>query len=105
MSSVVDYAVSVVRATRPSDALASDYVRQYVGWGAGPRAGQALVHAAKALAAMQGEPTPGVAHVQRVAMNVLRHRVLTNYAAAGEGIDAAQVIRHVLEDVREADYQ
>ncbi|MFA9479471.1 AAA family ATPase [Phycisphaerales bacterium AB-hyl4] len=98
---VVDVAVSLARATRPGDADASATVRQYVGWGAGPRAGQALVHAAKAAAAMAGEPTPSTAHVKAVAMHVLRHRVLLNYAAAGEGVDVKQIIDTV---VAEADF-
>ncbi|MEX0655702.1 MAG: AAA family ATPase [Phycisphaeraceae bacterium] len=98
---VVDHAVTLARATRPDDGEAPEMVRQYVGWGAGPRAGQALVHAAKAAAAMEGEPTPSVAHVRRVAMHVLRHRVLLNYAAAGEGVDVRRVIEAVLAAVGE----
>jgi len=96
---VVDYAVRLARATRPGDAEAPAMVGRYVGWGAGPRAGQALVHGAKALAAMAGDPTPTPEHVRRVAPSVLRHRVLTNFAAAGEGIDADAVVAAVLQAI------
>ncbi len=101
---VVEYAVKLARATRPSDALAVEETRQYVEWGAGPRAGQYLVAAARALAAMAGEPTPNCAHIRRAAMPVLRHRVLVNYAATGQGIDARQVIDAVLSQVPEPSY-
>ena len=94
---VVDYAVSLARATRPDDAEAPAVTRQYVSWGAGPRAGQYLVHGAKAVAAMAGEPTPSCEHVRRVAMSVLRHRVLVNYTATGEGLDARAVVTRVID--------
>jgi len=102
---VVDYAVSLARATRPSEAEAPELTRQYVSWGAGPRAGQYLIHGAKALAAMSGEPAPSCDHVRRVAMSVLRHRVLLNYAATGEGLTPAEVIERIIGAVKEADYR
>jgi len=101
---VVDYAVSLARATRPNDPEAPPEVRQYVSWGAGPRAGQYLVHGAKALAAMEGEPAPGCEHVRRVAMAVMRHRVLVNYAASGENINAMDMVQLVLDAVAEPNY-
>ena len=101
---VVDYAVRLARATRPEDSEAPDTVKQYVGWGAGPRAGQALLHGAKAVAAMAGEPTPSNEHVAHVAPSVLRHRVLTNYAAAGEGISPGDVVQAVIDAVKPATY-
>ena len=101
---VVDYAVRLARATRPDDAQAPDMVRQYVGWGAGPRAGQAMVHASKAMAAMAGEPTPSIEHIRRIASAVLAHRVLTNYAAAGEGLGAGDVVDAVLDAVKPQQY-
>ncbi|MEM9020598.1 MAG: MoxR family ATPase [Planctomycetota bacterium] len=97
---VVDYAVRLARATRPGDPEAPETVSRHVGWGAGPRAGQALVHAAKALAAMQGEPTPTPEHIRHVAPAVLRHRVLTNFAAAGEGVGIDQILSQVIERVQ-----
>jgi MoxR-like ATPase len=102
---VVDYAVSLARATRPADPDAPEICRQYVEWGAGPRAGQHLVHGAQALAAMAGRPTPGCDDVARLAMAVLRHRVLVNYAATGEGITSADVIAHLLEAIEQPSYE
>ena len=101
---VVDYAVTLARATRPSDAQAPKTVRQFVSWGAGPRAGQYLIHAAKAIAAIEGQPTPGAAHVQQAATNVLRHRVMLNYAGTGEGLTTRDIIEQVLAEVGQADY-
>ena len=101
---VVDYAVRLARATRPDDSEAPDHVKQYVGWGAGPRAGQALLHGAKAVAAIAGDPTPSCEHVKQVAPSVLRHRVLTNYAAAGDGVDAGDVVQAVIDAVQPATY-
>ena len=95
----------LARATRPKDPLAPQFVNQYVEWGVGPRAGQFLALAAKAMAAMEGLPTPGCQHVRRAVEPVLRHRVLVNYAATGEGIDAAAVVSHVLDAVKEPHYE
>ena len=78
--------------------------RQYVAWGAGPRAGQFMVLGAKALAAMEGQPTPGCDHVRRVAMAVLRHRVVINYAATGDDITAEHIVRDLLDQVSEPAY-
>ena len=97
---VVGYAVALARATRPGEA-ASDGVRKYVEWGAGPRAGQALVHAGQAYAAMAGRPTVSGEDLRRAALPVLRHRVLLNYAAAGDGVDTDHVVRRVVETVKE----
>ena len=101
---VVDYAVRLARATRPDDAGSPDMVKKYVGWGAGPRAGQALLHGAKAIAAMAGEPTPSCEHIDKIAPSVLRHRVLTNYAAAGDGVSAGDVVKAVVAAVTPARY-
>ncbi len=101
----VDFAVRLARATRPDDPGAPAMVKEYVGWGAGPRAGQALIHSAKAVAAMAGEPTPTVEHLRKVAAPVLRHRVLTNYAAAGEGLGASEIVDAVLQSVEPSRYE
>ncbi|MEX0774112.1 MAG: MoxR family ATPase [Phycisphaeraceae bacterium] len=101
---VAGYAVALARATRPHDDEASDYIKQYVEWGAGPRAGQYLIAGAKALAALEGQPTPNCQHVRRTAMAVLRHRVVVNYAATGDNITARHVVDHVLEAVAEPAY-
>jgi MoxR-like ATPase len=102
---VVDYAVRLARATRPGEPGAPDVTRRYVSWGAGPRAGQFMVHAAKALAAMAGAPAPGAGHVRGAAMHVLRHRIVVNYAATGDNVTSADVVRGAIESVREADYR
>ncbi len=108
---VVDYAVRLARATRPGESGTSgapgapEATRRYVSWGAGPRAGQCMVHAAKALAAMAGEPAPGAGHVRQAAMHVLRHRIVVNYAATGDGVTSADIVRAAIESVREADYR
>lgn len=101
---VVEYAVNLARASRPQEENAPKFVRNFVSWGAGPRAGQYLIHGAKALAAIEGEPTPGCEHVRRVAVAVLRHRILVNYAASGEGVTAADVVKGIIESVNEPAY-
>jgi MoxR-like ATPase len=95
---VVSYAVRLARASRP-DAASADYVRDFVAWGAGPRAGQYLVLGAKALAALEGRPAPGIDDVRAVAPSVLRHRLVTNFNAEAEGIDADALIGRLLESV------
>jgi MoxR-like ATPase len=106
----VSYAVAIARATRPnpdSDAGTSeiaDFVNQYVEWGAGPRASQYLILGAKALAVMDGQPTVSAAHIREAAPLVLQHRVLPNYNATGEGIDARQLISRILDQIKEPDY-
>jgi len=102
---VADYAVALARATRPDEPGAPEVTGQYVAWGAGPRAGQFMVLGAKALAAMAGRPTPDCDHVRRVAMAVLRHRLVTNYAATGDGVTAADIVAGVLKAVAEPSYE
>jgi MoxR-like ATPase len=101
---VVKYAVSLARSSRPDTPDALPYVRQYVSWGAGPRASQHMILGAKALAVLDGEPTVSAKHIRQVAPLVLRHRVLPNYNAAGEGVDAAAIVRHILEKTVEPTY-
>ncbi len=96
---VVQYAVALARATRPSESNAPEITRRYVTWGAGPRATQYLVQASKAAAALAGREAPSRADVAAMAPAVLRHRLILNYAAAGDGIDAAGVVRAVLDEV------
>ena len=90
------YAASLVRATRPDDAHAPPSVKQYVRWGAGPRAGQALILGAKAHALLDGRAAVSPEDIRRVAMPVLRHRVLPNFAAEAEGVGAERLIRDVV---------
>jgi len=91
------YAAALVRATRPDDPTAPELVKRYVRWGAGPRAGQALILGAKAHAILQGHPVVAPADIQRVAYPVLRHRILTNFAGEAEGVRAEQIIKAVLD--------
>jgi len=96
---VVDYAVRLARATRPEDPLAPEDVRRCVRWGAGPRAGQSLVMAAKARALLRGRLHASREDVRALAPSVLTHRVLTSYQADAEGVSAAEVVRRVMAAV------
>jgi MoxR-like ATPase len=99
-SNVVDYALRVIRATRPASPGAPQAVRDWVRWGAGPRAGQALILGAKAAALLDGRTVPSPEDVTSVALPVLRHRVLVNFQAEADAIDADRVIGRLLEAVR-----
>ena len=98
---VLEHAVALTTASRPKDSSSDDFIRRYVAWGAGPRATQHLVTAAKAAALLDGRPTPEVADLQRIALPVLRHRIIPNYNALGEGIEADVIVKHLLETVAE----
>ena len=93
------YAAELARATRPDQPEAPAIVKQYVRWGAGPRAGQALIMGAKAHALLSGRYAVAPEDIRRVAHPVLRHRVLVNFAAEAEGITTEQVIEKLLEHV------
>jgi MoxR-like ATPase len=97
---VVDYALRLVRATRPADESAPQVVREWVKWGAGPRAGQSLLLGAKAAALCDGRSAPSPDDVRSVALPVLRHRILLNFQAEADGIDTDQVIARLLEHTR-----
>ncbi|MBK9127367.1 MAG: MoxR family ATPase [Phycisphaerales bacterium] len=98
---VIDYALRLTRASRPGDALAPDFVQRFVDWGAGPRAGQFLLLAGKAFAAMDGRTSVSLEDVQRAAVPVLRHRIACNFAAQAEGWDSVKLVRRLLEVVPE----
>ncbi|MFL9830725.1 MoxR family ATPase [Flavobacterium sp. ST-87] len=89
---VVEYAVSLVSKTRPDGNLATDFVKNYLDWGAGPRASQNLILAAKAHAAFNGKFSPDIEDVVAVATSVLRHRIIKNYKADAEGITEEMII-------------
>jgi MoxR-like ATPase len=101
---IVSYAVALARASRPQEPEASGYVRQYVTWGAGPRASQYLLLGARALAVLDGQPTVSAAHVREVAPLVLRHRILPNYHATGEGITAVDIVAQIISETAEPVY-
>ncbi len=90
------YAAAIARATRPDAPGAPDLVRRYVRWGAGPRAGQALILGAKAHALLAGRFAVAPGDIRRVALPVLRHRVLSNFAAEAEGITPERIIEDLL---------
>ena len=95
---VLAYAVRLARTSRP-DAAAPDFVREFIAWGAGPRAGQYLVLGAKAMAALEGRAAPGIDDVRAVAPSVLRHRLVTNFNAEAEGVDADALVARLLAGV------
>jgi MoxR-like ATPase len=99
-ANVVDYALRLTRATRPADSSAPKPVRDWIRWGVGPRAGQNLVLGAKAAALLDGRTVPSPDDVTRVALPVLRHRLLVNFQAEADGITAETVIKQLLEAVR-----
>ncbi|MDA0176172.1 AAA family ATPase [Mesoflavibacter profundi] len=90
---VIEYAVKMVGKTRPNSDSASDLVNQFVDWGAGPRASQNLILAAKTHAAVNGKFSPDIENVQAVAIGILRHRMIKNYKAEAEGITIEQIIK------------
>ncbi len=94
---VIEYAVRLVERSRPGRAPAPDFVSDYLSYGAGPRASQYLVLGAKALAALDDRATPLVEDVRRMAVPVLRHRIVTNFNAEADGISPVDVIRRLLE--------
>ncbi|MFN3941624.1 MAG: AAA family ATPase [Flavobacterium sp.] len=89
---VVEYAVKLVTATRPNHTDASEFVKTYLDWGAGPRASQNLILAAKAHALFNGKYSPDIEDVKAVAEGVLRHRLVKNYRADAEGLSMEQII-------------
>jgi MoxR-like ATPase len=93
---IVRAAVNLARMTRPDDA-APDFIREYVSWGAGPRASQYLVLGAKAQAALDGRPMADLDDVRTVAASVLRHRVVVNFAAEAAGRSADDVCRELID--------
>jgi MoxR-like ATPase len=98
---LLESAVALCAASRPKDASADDYIRRYVAWGAGPRATQHLVTAAKAAALLDGRPAPEVGDLKRMAGPVLRHRIIPNYNALGEGLESEAIVHHLLETLKE----
>lgn len=97
---VAAYAVKLCGASRPSDSRATEDVKNYVAWGAGPRGSQNLVRAAKARALLSGRAAPTVEDIRAVALPVLRHRVLPNHRAIGDGVDSAKIIESLTDKIR-----
>jgi len=93
---VIEYAVTLVSKTRPDSLLSNEFVKNYLDWGAGPRASQNLILAAKAHAAFNGKFSPDIEDVKAVAIGILRHRIIKNYKADAEGITEEQIIDQLL---------
>ncbi|MCV9926529.1 MoxR family ATPase [Flavobacterium sp. LS1R49] len=93
---VIEYAVTLVSKTRPDNNLSNDFVKNYLDWGAGPRASQNLILAAKAHAAFNGKFSPDIEDVKAVATGILRHRIIKNYKADAEGITEEIIIQKLM---------
>ena len=101
----IDFIVKLVRATRPKDPSAPDLVKRLVDWGAGPRAGQFLVRAGQAFAAMDGRPSVALDDVKKAAIPVLRHRVSANFQAQAEGKNSDDIVAELLKVVSDPEPQ
>ncbi len=101
---MVDYAVDIARATRPKEPPSPEFVKNWLAWGAGPRAAQNIILTAKARVILHGRFAVTADDVRAMTPPVLRHRIITNFNADAEGIDAAQVIERILETVPEPSY-
>ena len=98
---VVQYAINVTRSTRPKDELAPQFVKDWVAWGASPRASQNLILGGKARALCRGRYSVAIEDVRAVAPSVMRHRLVLNFSAEAEGIETSDVVRRLLEIVEE----
>ena len=97
---VINYAVGLVRKTRPGNADVPSYISEMVSWGAGPRASQYLILGAKARAVLEGRYAASIDDVQSVAVPVLRHRIVTNFNAEAEGVTAVDLVGRLIEEAR-----
>ncbi|MCQ2321927.1 MAG: AAA family ATPase, partial [Bacteroidales bacterium] len=89
---VYEYAVNLVAKTRPGTEKAHEWANRYLSWGAGPRASQYLIIGAKANALLSGKYSPDIEDVQRVAVPILRHRIIRNYSAEAEGVSIEAIV-------------
>jgi MoxR-like ATPase len=95
----IDYAMDLVQATRGPDHGGPTWIGEWVAWGAGPRAGQSLILAAKARAALAGRPSVSIEDIRSVALPVLRHRILINYNAQAAGETSDSIVKKLLKDI------
>jgi MoxR-like ATPase len=100
-SHVVRYAVALGRSSRPTEATAPDFIKKYVSWGAGPRASQYLILAAKARAILNGRYAASTDDVRALAMPVLVHRVLPNFHAEADGLNARTLVGQLIDHVKQ----
>jgi MoxR-like ATPase len=101
---MLDYAVDLVRATRPREDYSPDFIKNWLAWGAGPRAAQNMILGAKARAILKGRFAVTAEDIRAIAYPVLRHRIFTNFNADAEGVDVNQVIDKILATVKEPTY-
>ncbi len=95
---VVEYAVTLVDRTRPTVATAPDFIKNWIRWGAGPRASQYLILGAKTRAVLSGRHTPDLEDIKTLAPPVLRHRIVTSFNAEAEGVSAIQIIERLVRE-------
>ncbi len=98
---MISYVTRIVRATRPGDGSAPQFVQDLIDWGAGPRAGQYLITGAKAMAAMDGRPAISPADIRKISVPVLRHRISANFQAQAEGYSTDDLVRRLVEEIPE----
>ncbi len=96
---VIEYAVNLVRNTRPNNGKCPEFVKTYVSWGAGPRAAQYLVLAAKTRTGLRGDVNVSIQDIKNVAGSVLRHRIFTNFTADADGIDSGKIVEKLLQEI------
>jgi MoxR-like ATPase len=94
---VIEYAVKMASSTRPKSSLASDFTKEYIYWGAGPRASQYLIIGAKCHAAINGKYSPDIEDVNAIAEAILRHRVVRNYKAEAESVDIESIVSSLMK--------
>ena len=97
---VINYAVKLARSTRPNPNSSLEYIKNWVSWGAGPRASQYMILGSKVKAILDGRYTPSVEDVKTVASPVLRHRIVTSFNAEADGVGTQDIINKLLEDVK-----
>ena len=98
---IYDYAVEIVRRTRPDSTDAPEWIKEFVGWGAGPRAVQYLILGCKARAALRGTYMASLEDIEAVAGPVLSHRVLTNFAAESQGMTSKKIVARLVQEMRD----
>ena len=98
---VINYAVRLARSTRPNESNSLAYIKNWVNWGAGPRASQYMILGAKTKAILDGRYTPACEDVRLVAKPVLRHRIVTSFNAEADGVGTLEIIEKLLQDVKE----
>ena len=96
---VVSYAVNFVTSTRPGSENAPDFIKEWIDWGAGPRASQYLILGAKAKAALDGRPSPDISDIKEMILPVLRHRILPNFNAEAEGVSTDDILLKLLDSI------